>query len=173
MSETDFSPEHINMMKDVLIEHVPHAKAIGLKVENAKRGEAWLSVPYAEKLIGNPETGVIHGGVITSLLDNACGIAVQLALPERSSIATLDLRIDYMKPATPKLDLMAHTHCYKVTKNIAFVRGTAYHTDEEDPIATCVGTFMLAANRAQPMPVTPDAAAEAMKILERNKGDKA
>ena len=173
MRETDFSPEHINMMKDVLIEHVPHAKAIGLKVENAKRGEAWLSVPYAEQLIGNPETGVIHGGVITSLLDNACGIAVQLALPERSSIATLDLRIDYMKPATPKLDLMAHTHCYKVTKNIAFVRGTAYHTDEEDPIATCVGTFMLAANRAQPMPVTPDAAAEAMKILERNKGDKA
>lgn len=173
MSDGDFSPEHIEMMKDVLIEHVPHAKAIGLKVENAKRGEAWLSVPYAENLIGNPETGVIHGGVITSLLDNACGIAVQLALPERSSIATLDLRIDYMKPATPKLGLMAHTHCYKVTKNIAFVRGTAYHTDEDDPIATCVGTFMLAANRAQPMPVTPDAAAEAMKILERNKGDKA
>lgn len=173
MSDGDFSPEHIEMMKDVLIEHVPHAKAIGLKVENAKRGEAWLSVPYAEKLIGNPATGVIHGGVITSLLDNACGIAVQLALPARNSIATLDLRIDYMKPATPKLDLMAHTHCYKVTKNIAFVRGTAYHTDEDDPIATCVGTFMLAANRATPMPVSPDAAAEAMKILGRNKGDKA
>ncbi|HAC59029.1 PaaI family thioesterase [Parvibaculum sp.] len=170
MSETDFTQEHIEMMKNVLIEHVPHAKAIGLKVEHAKRGEAWLSVPYAENLIGNPETGVIHGGVITSLLDNACGIAVQLALPERMSIATLDLRIDYMKPATPKLGLMAHTHCYKVTKNIAFVRGTAYHTDEEDPIATCVGTFMLAANRAQPMPVGPEAAAEALKILEKNKG---
>ena len=83
MSETDFTQEHIEMMKNVLIEHVPHAKAIGLKVEHAKRGEAWLSVPYAENLIGNPETGVIHGGVITSLLDNACGIAVQLALAER------------------------------------------------------------------------------------------
>lgn len=169
MSDADFSPKHLKIMKDVLVEHVPHAKAIGLMVEDAKRGEAWLSVPYAEKLIGNPETGVIHGGVITSLLDNACGIAVQLALPERVSIATLDLRIDYMKPATPKLDLMAHTHCYKVTKNIAFVRGTAYHTDEEDPIATCVGTFMLAANRAQPMPMTPEAAAEALKILGQKK----
>lgn len=165
----EFKPEHIELMKSVLIEHVPHAKAIGLEVVNARRGEAWLSVPYAEKLIGNPETGVIHGGVITSLLDNACGIAVQLALPERNSIATLDLRIDYMKPATPKLDLMAHTHCYKVTKNIAFVRGTAYHTDEEDPIATCVGTFMLAANRAMPMPVSPEAVDEAMKLLAKNK----
>jgi len=169
MSNPDFTPEHIAMMKDVLIEHVPHAKAIGMTVEGAKRGEAWLSVPYAENLIGNPETGVIHGGVITSLLDNACGIAVQLALAERQSIATLDLRIDYMKPATPKLGLMAHTHCYKVTKNIAFVRGTAYHTDEGDPIAACVGTFMLAANRAIPVPVTAEAAAEAMKILAKNK----
>ena len=170
MADEEITDEHIALMKNVLIEHVPHARALGMNVVNAKRGEAWLSVPYDEKLVGNPRTGVIHGGVITSLLDNACGIAVQLALPERMSIATLDLRIDYMKPATPKLGLMAHTHCYKVTKNIAFVRGTAYHTDEEDPIATCVGTFMLAANRAQPMPVGPEAAAEALKILEKNKG---
>lgn len=169
-ADDDFKPEHIALMKEVLIEHVPHAKAIGLTVVDAKRGEAWLSVPYAAHLVGNPETGVIHGGVITSLLDNACGIAVQLALPERNSIATLDLRIDYMKPATPKLDLVAHTHCYKVTANIAFVRGTAYHTDENDPIATCVGTFMLAANRAMPMPISPEAASEAMKLLQKNKG---
>ncbi|MEQ8265709.1 PaaI family thioesterase [Parvibaculum sp.] len=172
MADDEISEEHIALMKDVLIQHVPHARALGMNVVNAKRGEAWLSVPYDEKLVGNPETGVIHGGVITSLLDNACGIAVQLALPARMSIATLDLRLDYMKPATPKLDLTAHTHCYKVTTNIAFVRGTAYHTDEDDPIATCVGTFMLAANRAVPMPISPEAAAEAMKFLEKNKGDK-
>ncbi|MCF8469861.1 MAG: PaaI family thioesterase [Parvibaculum sp.] len=155
-------------MKDVLIEHIPYAKAIGLTVIDAKHSEAWLCVPYSETLVGNPETGVIHGGVITSLLDNACGIAVQLALPERVSIATLDLRIDYMKPATPKLDLTAHTHCYKVTKNIAFVRGTAYHTDKDDPIATCVGTFMLAANRTLPIPASAEGAAEAIRMLREN-----
>lgn len=154
--QTNISPEQIQMLKDVLIEHVPQAQALGLKVENGARGQAWLSVPYNEELVGDIETGVLHGGVITTLLDNACGIAVQLALPERMAIATLDLRIDYMKPATPKLDLNAHTHCYKVTKNIAFVRGAAYHEDENDPIATCVGTFMLAANRAMPMPVSSE-----------------
>lgn len=170
MADDEITDEHIALMKDVLIQHVPHARALGMNVVNAKRGEAWLSVPYREELVGNPQTGVIHGGVITSLLDNACGIAVQLSLPARMSIATLDLRIDYMKPATPKLDLTAHTHCYKVTTNIAFVRGTAYHRDEDDPIATCVGTFMLAANRATPMPISPEAAAEAIKFLEKNKG---
>lgn len=150
-SDFQLTPENIAQMKDVLIQYVPHASALGLTIADAKPCHAWLTMPYDKKFIGNIETGVIHGGVITAMLDNACGVAVQLALPDRTSIATLDLRIDYMKPATPGETLMGHAHCYKVTKNIAFVRGTAYHTDESDPIATCVGTFMLAANRAGPM----------------------
>ena len=142
--------ESVEAMRHALVDHVPYAKAIGMTVTDAREGQAWLAVPYADKLVGNPDTGVIHGGVVTSLLDNASGIAVQLALDELTSIATLDLRIDYMKPATAGADLKAHAHCYKVTKNIAFVRGTAYHTDPEDPIATSVAAFMLAANRATP-----------------------
>ena len=155
--------ENIEMMRDVLISYVPFAKAIGMEILDAREGEAWIRVPYDEKLIGNPDTGVIHGGVITSALDNVSGVAVQLALPERMSIATLDLRIDYMKPATPHKDLTAHAQCYKVTRNIAFVRGTAYHSDIEDPIATCVGAFMLAANRAV---IAPDAVAKGLPSKE-------
>jgi len=149
-SEFHLSQERIDQVKTWMIQYVPHALALGMTIVEAKAREAWITLPYDKKLIGNVETGVIHGGVITAMLDNACGAAVQLALTERMSIATLDLRIDYMKPATPGEALMGHAHCYKVTKNIAFVRGTAYHTDEDDPIATCVGTFMLAANRAAP-----------------------
>ncbi|MDO8290210.1 MAG: PaaI family thioesterase [Parvibaculum sp.] len=163
-NDFQLTPENIQMMKDVLIEHVPHARALGLTILDAKHGESWLTVPYDKKLVGNLETGVIHGGVITAMLDNACGVAVQLALPERISIATLDLRIDYMKPATPGETLVGHAHCYKVTRNIAFVRGTAYHTDPLDPIATCVGTFMLGANRAAPMPL--DVSVDLLKKFE-------
>ncbi len=142
-------PDSIQQRLDDAIAHVPHALAVGMKLVNAERGgKAWAKIPYDEKLVGNPDTGVIHGGVITTLLDNTSGIAVQLALPERMSIATLDLRIDYMKPATPGEDLLAYAHCYKVTNTIAFVRGVAYHDDRSDAIATSVGAFMLAANRA-------------------------
>ena len=141
----------LEQVRETLIAHVPHARRLGMQVVNAAPGEAWLKVPYSTELIGNPDTGVIHGGVITSVLDNASGMAVQFSLPERMAIATLDLRIDYMKPATPNEDLIAHAHCYKVTKNIAFVRGTAYHQSPDDPIATSVGTFMLAANRSGPV----------------------
>lgn len=109
----------------------------------ASGGTALCRVPYDEKLIGNPETGVIHGGVITSLLDNTCGIAVGVKTKLVGAIATLDLRIDYMKPATPKQDILAFADCYRVSRNIAFVRGLAYHTDKDDPIATCTAAFML------------------------------
>jgi uncharacterized protein (TIGR00369 family) len=128
---------------------VPHAGAIRLTVIELKAGEAVCKVPYAEHLIGNPDTGVVHGGVITSLLDNTCGIAVGSKTALIGQIATLDLRIDYMKPATPREDIFAFAECYKVTKNIAFVRGVAYHTDRADPIATCAAAFMLGTKNAK------------------------
>ena len=134
----------------LLISHIPHAQAIGLTVIDARPDEAWLKVPYSENLIGNPETGVVHGGVITTLLDNAAGTAVILALEEPRSIATLDLRIDYMKPATPGRDIVGYCRCYKVTRNVAFARGVAYHDTADDPIATMVATFMLGANWTLP-----------------------
>ena len=126
-----------------MLDHVPHAKAVGMTVVSVERGTAMLKLPYDERLVGNPDTGVVHGGVITTLLDNSCGIAVGASLNEMRPIATLDLRIDYMKPATPKLDIFARAECYKMTANIAFVRASAYHDDPDDPIATAVGAFML------------------------------
>ena len=142
----------------VLLAQIPHSKALGMHVVEAKAGRAVLRVPYSEHLVGNPETGVLHGGVITSTLDNASGMAVYTALGEWRSIATLDLRIDYMKPATPGKDLMASAHCYKVTRSIAFVRGIAYHDDPEQPIATTTATFMIAASPKKRPTSTEDGA---------------
>lgn len=126
--------------------HVPHAAAIGMDIVSIEKAKAVLKVAYAEKLVGNPETGVVHGGVITTLLDNASGIAVFSALEAPTSIATLDLRIDYMRPATPGETIFAEAICYRVTGTIAFVRGAAYHASPDDPIATSVASFMLSSD---------------------------
>ena len=93
----------------------------GLRLDRAAPGEAWSSLPYRPVFVGDTETGVLHGGVVTAMLDESCGMAVQLALDGTRSIATLDLRIDYQKPATPGLDIKAHSLCYRVTRSIAFV----------------------------------------------------
>lgn len=129
-----------------ILGHVPHARSLGLHLQSATRDGATGYVPYAAHLSGNPETGVLHGGVVTALLDNICGIAVAAALGTFRSIATLDLRIDYMRAATPGETVFARAECFKITRSIAFVRGTAYHSDSSDPVATCVASFMIDAN---------------------------
>lgn len=135
---------------------IPHSRAIGMRTIEARPGSALMCAPYDSKLVGNPATGVLHGGVITSVLDSASGAAVgNLVADEQGRwrpIATLDLRIDYMKPATPGKDVMARAECYKVTRNVAFVRGVAYHDDPSDPIATSVATFMLSTPDRRPAP---------------------
>ena len=119
----------------------------GLRLDRAAPGEAWSSLPYRPVFVGDTETGVLHGGVVTAMLDESCGMAVQLALDGTRAIATLDLRIDYQKPATPGLAIRAHAICYRVTRSIAFVRATAYQDAEDEPVATATACFMLGANR--------------------------
>ena len=102
-----------------------------------------MSLDFDEKLIGNARTRVVHSGVITALLDTLCGLVVMTKVPEGTPLATLDLRIDYLRPATPDQTIRATAECYKVTANVALVRGAAFNAGPEDTIAHCTGTFML------------------------------
>ncbi len=145
-------PEIIVNADDITdhLQHIPHAAALGLRLHAAAERRCTIRVPYADHLVGDPDTGVIHGGVITAVLDNASGMSVRMgSAPDTfGSMATLDLRIDYMRPAEPGKDLFAEAECYRITTNIAFVRATAYHDTKADPIATSVATFMLGTSNA-------------------------
>jgi uncharacterized protein (TIGR00369 family) len=124
---------------------IPHAAALGMHLVSREGNRCIVRVPYAAHLVGDPDTGVIHGGVITAVLDNVSGMAVRndAGVGDAAGIATLDLRIDYMRPAEPRCDLFTEAECYRTTANVAFVRGWAYERDRNDPVATSVATFML------------------------------
>ena len=122
---------------------MPHGKAIGMRLHRSVDGKSHLSVPYDERLVGDPATGVLHGGVITALLDTACGSAVMSMPVKLRATATLDLRIDYMRPATKGLAVHASAECYRMTRSIGFARAVAYHDDPDDPIASAAGAFMI------------------------------
>jgi len=124
--------------------YVPHNRALGIRFVDAKNGCVTLALPYDEKIVGDPVTRVVHGGAITTLMDATCGTVVFVRLKEAIPIATLDLRIDYLKPATPDEEVHARAECFKVTKTIAFVRCEAFHPrDPRDLVAVANGTFML------------------------------
>jgi uncharacterized protein (TIGR00369 family) len=122
---------------------IPHSREIGMRLHRSAAGKAVLSVPYDEKLVGDPESGVLHGGVVTALLDTACGSAVMSMPGKLRGTATLDLRIDYMRPASVGQTVFAAAECYRMTRSIGFARAVAYHDDPADPIASAAGAFML------------------------------
>ena len=97
---------------------MPHNQALGIRFESLKEGRVTLALPYDDKLVGNPLSGVLHGGAITALMDAACGMAVFVKLAAPIPIATLDLRIDYLRPATPASEVHGRAECFKVTRSV-------------------------------------------------------
>jgi len=98
---------------------------------------------YQEWLVGNPESGILHGGVITTLIDIGLGFAVFSALPNLVPIASPDLRNDYLKPAIPRISFFSGTRCYKLARNVGFTRAFAYYDDSVDPVINGLGTLIV------------------------------
>lgn len=128
--------------------HTPHAVHLGITVVETGPAFAILTLPFRDELIGDPVRKVVFGGAITTLLDHASGLAVACALDVLRAIATVDLRVDYVRAARSGVDLFARVDCYKVTRNVAFIRGRAYESTPDDPFASCLGTFMIGASPA-------------------------
>lgn len=123
------------------IDAIPHSRALGMVLDRLEDGIAVISMPYDARFVGDPETGVIHGGAVSALMDTASGAAVMSHPEAPAGTATLDLRIDYMRPATPGQRITARAECYQMTRTVAFVRATATDEDEARPVATATGAF--------------------------------
>jgi uncharacterized protein (TIGR00369 family) len=121
----------------------PHSHLLGIEFVELVGDEIVFRLPYSDMIIGNPETGVIHGGAITTLLDSCCGAAVAIKVADETINPTLDLRIDHMTAAEPNQSILGKAQVYRMTKSIAFVRGFACQENNGVILAHAVGTFML------------------------------
>ena len=122
---------------------VPHIRTMGIEIVSASVGRTSMRLPWQAHLVGNFDEGFLHGGAITTLIDSASGLAVFLAVEPPPPIATLDLRIDYLRPPIRHKAVTAEAECYRVTKSIAFVRALAHHGDPDRAIANSASTFKL------------------------------
>ena len=126
-----------------LARSIGHGRALGLDYRDSGGNWAELALPWREELVGVPESGVLASGAIVSLIDTASGTSVWVTLDTFTPIVTVDLRLDYLRPALKGETIVARCECVKVTKRIAFVRGAAHGGDESRPIALSAATFML------------------------------
>jgi uncharacterized protein (TIGR00369 family) len=144
--ETPLDPAERQRLMDErgkLAEDVAFMRALGVHTVSVVEGTAVVAMDWRADLVGDPETGAIMGGAVTTLIDHACGLAAWSRALVYPVVATLDLRIDYLKPATRGLPIHVRAECHRATRSVSFVRATAYHPDAKHrPIASAVATFM-------------------------------
>lgn len=123
--------------------YVAYARELGLQVVEASRDSIVATIPpNPAALSGDTVRGWLATGVTTSLIDSACGVALHAHLGEFEPIATLDLRVDYLRPTRADLALNCRAECFRLTRSIAFMRAVAYQDDPAAPVATASGSFM-------------------------------
>ncbi|MGH8443090.1 MAG: PaaI family thioesterase [Nevskiaceae bacterium] len=121
---------------------IPHARECGIVIEALDQAGARARVPYRPEWLGDTERGVYHTGVVTTLVDTVAGLAALAGAGRFEIIATLDLRMDFLRPAAQGKDLHVHAACYRLTPSITFVRATAWQDDQQTPVAVSQSTFM-------------------------------
>src|SRR5207245_4577661 len=112
--------------QDGMVSHTPHAAHLGIRVVETGPGFGVCGLPFREELIGDPRRRVIFGGAITTLIDHASGLAVACAVEELTGIATIDLRVDYLRAAEPDVDLYAPSESYRLPPNVTVLVAAAH-----------------------------------------------
>lgn len=153
----------VDRLNQEFVQRTPHMREIGARITAVARGRGSMTLPARDEWLGDPLRAQLHPGALTVLADSTCGLAVGTALSEHAPYATLDLRMDYLRPAGPGHDVSCDAHCFRLTRNVAFVRAEVYQGDREQPIAVAQASFMLSTPGGQRAPREtagePDAAA--------------
>ncbi|MEZ4526682.1 MAG: thioesterase family protein [Desulfobacterales bacterium] len=146
-------PEALHFLKDIYQNHMPFDKLLGIKIETLGENDVCVRIDMREELIGNFVKGILHGGVISSVLDLTGGLIASVAVLQRmkgasaeemgkrlASIGTIDLRVDYLRAGQGKF-FRATGNILRAGKRVAVIR-TELHNDQNLLIAAGTGTYL-------------------------------
>ena len=142
LSDTRLPLDKVERVAEV-IESLPHNVKLGIRTAEVSHGRCVTYIEFRPEFVGDPKREVLHGGVVTTLIDTTAGGAVYSCLSGETPIATLDMRIDYLRPAAPDKRLYARAEVCRLTRRIAFVQAFAYQDDVDNQVATCNAAFMI------------------------------
>ena len=128
-------------LRTLFEEVIPFNRFLGMRVVDIGEGSASLEVPFRAELVGNPLTRALHGGVISGLLDACGGIALWSSIEPEDMVATVDLRVDYLRPGRPET-LVGRGTVVRLGNRVGVVELRAFHPGSEDaPVAAGMGVY--------------------------------
>jgi len=145
----DRSPDAWRRALTRFVTVIPHTRELGLEVLEVTAERTLMRLPWCDDLLGDSARGLVHGGVLTMLLDTVCGSAVLRALPAPEVCPTLDLRVDHFRPAVAGLALHAEACVVRVTESVVFTEGTLWQ-EADRPVARGIGNFVRLGPRNTP-----------------------
>lgn len=123
---------------------VRHSHELGIEVLSASERSVSVRLPWRAQLVGNPDTGVIHGGAIFAFMDQAGGLAnACTSFPEFEITPTIDMRVDHLRAPAKGRAIICAAECYRDSPQVMFVRmNVSEEGAEAEPIATALATYM-------------------------------
>ncbi|MFP4083635.1 MAG: PaaI family thioesterase [Desulfonatronovibrio sp.] len=116
------------------LEHeIPFNRYLGIKVETASNGLARLFLPYRPEFTGDSRRPALHGGVLSTLIDTCGGMAVWTCCQVEDRIATIDMRVDYLRPA-PQKELVAESRVRLMGNRVGNVQTRVFTREYPDKI---------------------------------------
>ena len=136
-----------------MFERIPFNQALGIELDEISTSRVVMHLSMKPELVGNFVHGILHGGVIASLLDVAGGATAMLGVFERhrhlteheratrlARLGTIDLRIDYLRPGRGKR-FSASAVPLRAGNKVAVVR-SELHNEEGVLVAVGTGTYL-------------------------------
>ena len=143
MTESQGTSFTRQQMCERYVESVRHSRELGIEIQETADQSVRARMPWQERLVGNPDTHMIHGGAIFAFLDQLGGLANAMRVfPEFEITPTIDFRIDHLRAPTPGASIIGAAECYRLSEHVAFVRLEAWAEGSDEPIATGLATYM-------------------------------
>ncbi len=144
----------LRILADVYEYKLPFNKILGLKIDQLEPDSVRVVFDMKPELVGNYVHGVLHGGVISSVLDATGGIMASIGVIRKlqaeppaeiekgiSKVGTIDLRVDYLRPGLGER-FYATGLIMRSGKKVTVVR-MELHNDRDDLIAVGTGTYIV------------------------------
>ena len=132
-------------LKQMMEDMIPFNRFLGIRVVELSEKGVHLTLPFRDELVGDPMRPALHGGVISTMADVAGGVAVWQGLDDtRQRVATIDLRIDYLRPAR-LTTLVAEATVVRVGNRVGVADVRIFNFDEDD-VADTVATVKAVYN---------------------------